>query len=218
MFLTLMGHFGAQTGYPSLRVTVTNAAGMSSDGNTDYLLLGTAEDQPALRTLGGSLPVQTEENGLRIHDTQDFLARAAWWRNREHLQSGQLETEGGLPDALIEGIEWPARSNRSVVVVVLRDTEAAKGFLSAFLDQSQSSAVAQSVSVLHGDQFSSYRIGNDAYRVGRISLLTRVETVFEEAPWLIAFVTVIFCFLMAALIQAMLRKRARMRLQGDEDY
>jgi len=217
MFLAMMGHFGAQTGYPALRVTVTNAAGMSNDRPVDYLVLGTAEDQPSLKTLDGALPVQVDENGLHVHDTQDFLDRAAWWRNKapEHLQSGQLDTEGGAPDALIEGIEWPARSNRSVVAVVLRDTEAVPAFVSAFLDQSQSSAVAQSVSVLHGDQFSSYRIGNDAYRVGRISPFTKVETIFEDAPWLIAFVTVIFCFLMAAMIQAMLRRRARMRLQGN---
>ncbi len=217
MFLTLMGHFGAQTGYPALRVTVTNAAGMQANGTTDYLVLGTAEDQPALRMLGGSLPIQVDENGLHVRDTQDFLDRATWWWKREHVQSGQIETEGGLPDALIEGIEWPARSNRSVVAIVLRDTEAAPGFLSTFLDQSQSSAVAQSVTVLHGDQFSSYRMGGDAYRVGQISLLERVSEVFEQAPWLIALVTLIFCFLMAALIQAMLRRRARLRLQGGEE-
>jgi cellulose synthase (UDP-forming) len=217
MFLTLMGHFGAQTGYPALRVTVTNAAGMSTDGSTDYLVLGTAEDQPALKTLDGSLPVQLDENGLHVRDTQDFLDRLTWRRNREHLQSGQLETEGGLPDALIEGVEWPARSNRSVVAIVLRDTEAVSGFLSAFLDQSQTSAVTQSVSVLRGDQFSSYRIGSGTYRVGKISQLERVTAVVEQAPLLIVFVTVISCFLMAALIQAMLRRRARLRLQGSEE-
>jgi cellulose synthase (UDP-forming) len=217
MFLALMGHFGAQTGYPALRVTVANAAGMSTNGNNDYLVLGTAEDQPALKTLSGSLPVEVDENGLHIHDTQDFLDRAAWWRHRDHVQSGQLETEGGLPDALIEGIEWPARSNRSVVVVLLRDTGAAPGFVAAFLDHSQSSAISQSLSVLRADQFFSYRMGSDAYRLGRISLLERVTAVFEQAPWLIAVLSMIFCFLMAAMIQTMLRRRARLRLQGVEE-
>ena len=90
-------------------------------------------------------------------------------------------------------------------------------FLAAFLGASQSSDIAQSVSVLHGERFSSYRIGGGAYRVGQISLLTRVTTIFQEAPWLIAVVTVIFCFLMAALIQTMLRRHARLRLLGDDD-
>ena len=219
IFLDLMGHFGAQTGYPGLHVTVTNSAGMTKDGTMDYLLVGTAEDQPALKMLGGSLPLQFVPSGMQIHDTQSLFDPVAWWRNRgsQHSQSGQLRTEGGLPDAVIEAIEWPLRSRRTVVAVVLRDRVAMPNFLAAFLGRSQSSDIAQSVSVLHSERFSSYRVGGGAYRVGQISLLTRVTTVFQEAPWLIAVVTVIFCFLMAALIQTMLRRHARLRLLGDDD-
>ena len=111
MFLTMMGHFGAQTGYPVLNVTVTNAAGMKQDANKDYFVMGTVEDQPALKTLNASLPVSIDGNGLHIKDTQGFFAKNenAWWRVRssDHVESGQLETAGGLPDALVEGIEWP---------------------------------------------------------------------------------------------------------------
>ena len=49
MYLTFMGHFGSQTGYPVLNVSVTNADGMKSDRRKDYLVLGTVDDQPALR-------------------------------------------------------------------------------------------------------------------------------------------------------------------------
>jgi cellulose synthase (UDP-forming) len=218
LFLGLMGHFGAQTGYPGLHVTVTNAEGMSNDGARDYLLLGTPDDQPALKRLDGSLPIQIEADGLHIHDTQGIFDRAAWWRQgSERLQSGQLDADGGLPDALIEGTEWPRQSNRSVVAIVLRDPESASNFLAAFLARSQSSDISESVSVLHGEQFASYRMGNEAYQVGQISRLRRVTTIFQESPWLIAVVTILFCFLMAALIQAVLRRHARSRLQPDEE-
>jgi len=214
-----MGHFGAQTGYPVLNVSVTNAAGMTSDGGKDYLVMGTVEDQPALKVLGGALPVGVDESGLHIRDTQGFFNRAenAWWRVRssDQVHSGELETAGGLPDALVEGMEWPRGSNRSVVVVVLRDPTGIAGFLSAFLKTSQSSDISQSVSVLHGEQFDSYRIGNDVYRVGDISLLAQLVILGQEFPWLIVIVAVIFCFLIAALVRAMLRRRARLRLQGN---
>jgi cellulose synthase (UDP-forming) len=218
MFLAVMGHFGAQTGYPALRVTVVDATGMTRDGNKDYLVLGTAEDQPALHTLDGSLPVEVNGGNLRLVDAGGFLDRASRWRNRDldHSQSGQLDTEGGLPDTLIEEIEWPRRSNRSVVAIVLRDAGTASNFVAAFLDKSQTSEIAQSVSVLHGEQFSSYQVGTTSYRVGKISLVTRVAGVFQDAPWLIAIVTVISCFLMSALIQAALRRHARLRLQPEE--
>jgi cellulose synthase (UDP-forming) len=219
MFLTMMGHFGAQTGYPVLNVTVTNAAGMSDSSGKDYLVMGTVEDQPALKMLDGALPVGVNETGLHIRDTEGLFDRSesSWWRvpSSDHVESGQLETAGGLPDALIEGMEWPSGSNHSAVVIVLRDPTAASNFLAAFLKASTSSDISQSVSVLHDTRFSSYRIGSDMYRVGEISFLARLTMVLQEYPWLIVIVAVIFCFLMAALIRAMLRRSARVRLQGN---
>ena len=220
MYLTLMGHFGAQTGYPVLNVSVTNSDGMKTDGTKDYLVLGTVEDQPALGRLNPSLPVMVDGSGLHIQDTQGFFEplQHAWWkvRSSDHIQSGQLETAGGLPDALVEGIEWPSGSSRSVVVVALRDHNVVSNFLSVFLKTSQSSDISQSVSVLHGSRFVSYRIGNDVYRVGSLSLWIRLNMLFSEFPWLIVASTLILCFFMAVIIRAMLRRHARARLQGND--
>jgi cellulose synthase (UDP-forming) len=219
-FLTLMGHFGAQTGYPVYNVSVTNPDGMKTDGAKDYLVLGTVDDQPAIGRLNNSLPVEVDGSGLHIQDTQGFFAQLqhAWWkvRSSDRVQSGQLETAGGLPEALIEGIEWPSRSGRSAVVIVLRDKDAVSNFLSVFLKSSQSSDISQSVSVLHGSQFTSYRIGNDVYRVGSLSLWVQLNMLFENYQWLMVGFTLIFCFLLAIILRSILRRKARTRLRGDD--
>jgi cellulose synthase (UDP-forming) len=219
MYLTLMGHFGAQTGYPVLNVSVTNADGMESDRVKDYLVLGTVDDQSAINRLNPSLPVGVDGSGLHIQDTQGFFAefQHAWWkvRSSERVQPGQLEVEGGLPDALIEAIEWPRGSNRSVVVVVLRDTDIVSNFLSAFLKTSQSSDISQSVSVLRGLRFTSYRIGNDVYHVGALSWWLQLKMFFEEYPWLMVAAVLGFCFLIAVILRSILRRKARTRLQGN---
>jgi cellulose synthase (UDP-forming) len=220
MFLTLMGHFGAQTGYPVLNVTVTNAEGMKTDRQKDYIVLGTVDDQPAIAQLNPSLPVTIDQGGLHIQDTQGFFAplEHAWWKvhSSDHVQSGQLETAGGLPDALVEGIEWPRDSSRSVVLIALRDHSIASSFLSTFLKRSQSSDISQSVSVLHGSTFASYRIGNDVYHMGSLSPWVRLNIFFSEFPWIVVLVTTFFCFLMAVILRAMLRRHARARLQGTD--
>jgi cellulose synthase (UDP-forming) len=219
MYLTLMGHFGAQTGYPVLNVSVTNADGMSSDRSKDYLVLGTVDDQPAISRLNPSLPVGVDGSGLHIQDTQGFFAQLqhAWWkvRSSDRVQPGQLETAGGLPDALIEGIEWPRGSKRSVVVVVLRDKDVVANFLSVFLKTSQSSDISQSVSVLHGSRFSSYRIGNDVYRVGSLSPWSQLNMFFQDYQWLMVLSILGFCFLLAVVLRSILRRKARSRLQGN---
>jgi len=219
MYLTLMGHFGAQTGYPVLNVSVTNADGMTPDRTKDYLVLGTVDDQPAISRLNPSLPVGVDGSGLHIQDTQGFFAplQHAWWkvRSSERVQPGQLETDGGLPDALVEGIEWPARSRRSAVVIVLRNQDIVSSFLLTFLKTSQSSDISQSVSVLHGSRFTSYRIGGDVYHVGSLSLWFQLKMLFEESQSLMILAILGFCLLMAAILRASLRKKARRRLQGN---
>jgi cellulose synthase (UDP-forming) len=220
MYLTLMGHFGAQTGYPVLNVSVTNADGMKSDRSKDYLVLGTVDDQPAISLLNPSLPVGIDGSGLHIQDTQGFFAQLqhAWWkvRSADRVQPGQLETAGGLPDALIEGIEWPSGSKRSVVVIALRDKDVVANFLSVFLKTSQSSDISQSVSVLHGSRFISYRIGDDFYHVGSLSPWIRLQMLFEDYQWLTVIAILGFCFLMAVVLRSILRKKARYRLQGND--
>ena len=118
MYLTFMGHFGAQTGYPVLNVSVTNADGMKSGSDKDYMVMGTVDDiSGAIGKVNDSLPVKVKSGGLQIEDTQGFFAplQHAWWkvRSSDHIESGKLETAGGLPDALIEGIEWPRGSSKS---------------------------------------------------------------------------------------------------------
>jgi cellulose synthase (UDP-forming) len=220
MYLTLMGHFGAQTGYPVLNVSVTNAAGMNTDRTKDYLVLGTIEDQPAIGRLNPSLPVSVDGSGLHIQDTQGFFAQLqhAWWkvRSSDRVQSGQLEIAGGLPDALIEAIEWPRGSKRSVVVILLRDKDVVPNFLSVFLKRSQSSDISQSVSVLHGSRFSSYRIGSDVYRVGSLSRWAKLNIFVSDYPWLVVLAVLVSCLLMATALRTILRKMARSRLQGND--
>ena len=220
LYLTLMGHFGAQTGYPVLNVTVTNADGMKSDRRKDYLVLGTVDDQSAISTLNPSLPVGVDGSGLHIQDTQGFFAQLqhAWWkvRSSDRIQSGQLETAGGLPDALIEGVEWPRDSSKSVVVIALRDKSVVANLLDVFLKTSQSSDISQSVSVLHGTRFTSYRIGNDIYHVGSLSWWIWINILFQNYQWLMVISTLVACFLMATVIRSILRRKARARLQGND--
>jgi cellulose synthase (UDP-forming) len=221
MYLTLMGHFGAQTGYPVLNVTVTNADGMKTDHEKDYLLLGTADNlASALARVGDGLPVKVKDGGLEVEDTQGFFAplQNAWWRVRssDRVESGKLEIAGGvLPDALVEGIEWPRGSGKSVVLVMLRDKTVAPGFLQTFLKTSQSSDIAHSVSVLQGDHFVSYRIGNDVYHVGYLSPLISMSRFFQQFPVMAILIVVGVCLLMGILLRAALRRRARRRLLGE---
>jgi len=228
LYLTLMGHFGAQTGYPVLNVSVTNAAGMKPNAQKDYLVLGTVYDQPAISGLNRSLPVAIEPTGLRVQDLRSFFPsfEHAWWQvhNPEKPQTdqlGQLETTGTLPDAIVEGLEWPLGSSHSVVLIALRDDTAAPGFLSSFLEPSPPSSIAKSVGVLRGPAFSSYQIGDRTYSVGTLPLWIRIHLFVSQFPAALVLISTFVCFLMAIMLRGIFRRQASERLEtesGSDKY
>ena len=123
-FVTLMGHFGRQTGYPALRVTVAGAEALRAGNDADFLVIGTGDDQPGFDKLGKNLPVSMQSGRVQVNDTEGFFAplHHAWWKvtNPDHIDSGEL-VANSTPDAVIEGIESPYSSGSSVVAIHLKD-------------------------------------------------------------------------------------------------
>ncbi len=67
-FVTLMGHFGRQTGFPGLRVTVAGPDALRDGAATDFLIIGSGDDQPAFDKLGNAssrLARQRADSGPR---------------------------------------------------------------------------------------------------------------------------------------------------------
>ena len=139
-------------------------------------------------------------------------------RNRRPHRIRHL-TAGGTPDAIIEGIESPydIASSRSIVAIHLKDGTAFVPFMDTFMEVQQSSDISGSVSVFHGTQFQSFRIGSEVYHVGVLPWWTRLMLWFTQVPWLAAVMVIILAFLLAIWTRQWLRARARARLTMIED-
>ena len=221
-FVTLMGHFGRQTGFPAFRVTVAGPDALHIGARTDFLIIGTSDDQPGFDKLNSTLPVALRSGQIQVRDTQGFFSplHQAWWklRSEDHTESGDL-TASGTPDAVIEGVESPfdPGGSRSIVAIHLRDASAFEPFMDTFLKVQQSSDVSGSVAVLHGTQFQSFRIGAEVYHVGVVPWWTRLWLWLRQVPWLIAVIVVILALLVSIWTRQWLRVRARSRLRMIED-
>ncbi len=73
MYLTLMGHFGRQTGYPVFRVSVAGADALKADAPGDFLVIGTGDDQPAFEKLGNNLPVSVRGGKVQVKGHRRLL-------------------------------------------------------------------------------------------------------------------------------------------------
>jgi hypothetical protein len=138
-----------------------------------------------------------------LAQTAGSLMGNLWRSNKRTATNGGLAT--GVVSILLLAM---------LAGAMLRGAATVPNFLAAFLANSQSSAISQTVSVLRGARFASLRIGSGNTMAGKIPSLARATIVLSEFPVLIVLVLAIFCFAMAALIWAMVRQRARARLQG----
>jgi cellulose synthase (UDP-forming) len=217
-FVTLMGHFGRQTGFPVLRVTVAGPDVLQAGAANDFLVIGTGSDQPGFDKINDKLPVALGNGKIQVRDTQGFFIQVlhhAWWKlkNDDRTESGEL-TVGGTPDSIIEGIKSPFDlvGNRSIVAIHLKDSSAFEPFISGFLQVQQSSEISGSVAVLHGSQFQSFRIGAGVYHVGVLPWWTWLTLWFMEVPWLAAIIVFAMALLLAVWIRQWMRGKARTRL------
>ena len=228
VYLALIAHFGEQTGYPALRMGVGDSSSLGED--FDYLILGTPGDQPAFARINKQLPVEVKEQGFNIHDTGGFFSfiQRAWWQvaemrpnwwwkvERSKERDGLLGALGEFPDALIQGIESPWSSGRSIVSVTLKSDDAAAPFIDAFMKSSTSGDISDSVSVLHGNDFTSYRLGNRFYRVGYMPLWSRVRYWLRTFPWLIVVLTFVLGLFVVPWTRAHLDQRSKARLEAQK--
>ena len=119
---------------------------------------------------------------------------------------------GSLPDAIIQGVESPWHTERSIVTITLKQSESATPFIDAFWKVGESSDISESVSVLHGSTFSSYRVGDRFYHVGQLPWWERLRYWLVEFPWIIVPTTFILGLFVVPWIRLRLDKRARARL------
>lgn len=222
--LNLLAYFGAETGYPALRVQVGDSQSFAQD--RDLLVIGTGNDIPSTPALEAKLPITHDEGGLarRIDSTLSF-AKALWTRV-SHLnpdsfsdlqgtqEDSRLDRSLSEPfDSVIEMTESPSQRKRSIVMVMLGKNP--ENLFPAFLNISASRQIHGNVSIQHGSRFDSFAIDLSVYYVGEITAISRVRAWMHQEPWIGVLLPFIMGLLCAPWVHARLKDRAEERLRGD---
>lgn len=216
LLLDMMGHFSRQTGYPALRVEVAGPDDLVRE-DRDYLILGAFGTQPAFAALHDNLPIALDADGVHAKTMDNYLTRAQRWWNGitgQPLPDQEFARDTSLADSVIEGIQSPYASDRSLVAVALRDDNVEPIFADLFLERSQSSDISRTVSLQRGDRFLSYELNVARYHVGNISRYTAMRIWLTQYFWVL-LVCVVFCTLvLGRWLRDSLQARADDRLSA----
>jgi cellulose synthase (UDP-forming) len=225
LYLHLMSHFGEQTGYPALQITVEGPdTALATD--RDYLILGTLANQPSFASLDPQLPATLDASGIHVKPSESYLSllslldltfQRLWSRlTANPLKNDIPSNNEGIPDALIEEIKSPSSPDRSIVIIALQDNATANTFSSALLDRSHSGDIAGSVSLLRNAKFESYSVEGETYHVGNISWYARMRIWMTQYFLLLLLVVSALTFVIAVSIRDWFSAHARERLKLGE--
>ncbi|MBI4909624.1 MAG: UDP-forming cellulose synthase catalytic subunit [Acidobacteria bacterium] len=214
-YLGLMGRFGAQTGYPGLRVTVVAASQSQQAASKDLLIIGTARDQPLFARWSDMLPVRVESQ---------FRARKpSGWRTmvdlpfapiaREFRRLSETLFEGASPEGLLQGLISPLDSSRNAVVLATGEQSSFE-YLMQTLGNATSKDIHGSVSLLTNSRFQSFELSEKSNYIGELSWLETFYTWIGRNFYLI-ILAVIGCALpLTRWFSKWADQHAAWRLQG----
>ena len=222
VYLHLMSYFGAQTGYPALRVTVTGPGHVIVEGR-DYLILGTTKNQPAFQSLASSLPASFDSAKVGINPAVGFAAeisslqnaavgRLPWLLGDESIVLG-LPSDGTFADAVVQEVRSPVSPDRSVVTIALRQPSVGNEFSEALLDPARSATMAGSLVLVRNSTFTSFHGNTASYHLGHVSSFALVRFYATRYFLLLLVAVLALMFLCARFAYGWMARHASQRLR-----
>jgi cellulose synthase (UDP-forming) len=222
LYLQLMSHFGSQTGYPALQVTVTGPSNVISEGR-DYLVIGTITDQPAFGSLASLLPASFDGQGIHIRSGGGFLANIVALQSaatdRWSTLLGRKVREAPGPDdlavsgAVIQEIESPVSPGRSIVTITLRQDSIADDFAATLLDPARHADTSGSLILVKNAELKPLALSVVPYHVGEINGYARMRIYLNQYFVVLLIAALAFSFLCARYAHAWMAWHAYERLQ-----
>lgn len=209
VYLALMGHMGAATGYPAYGVSLVAPDQVESVAGKDLIVIGRADTQPLLQRWAGYFP-----SAYKDAAPAGFAARVRRLlagRLTPVRSSGMGVSAGRDADGLLIGFESPLTVGRSVVVVSGASAAGLVRIAQALIRPDMLGHIRGST-VRVGDERIDILAAGQTYQVGQLPWLTWARWFFSLHPFLLAAATLATAALVAAGLYRSLRRRAARRL------
>ncbi|MDF7629774.1 cellulose biosynthesis cyclic di-GMP-binding regulatory protein BcsB [Erwiniaceae bacterium L1_55_4] len=212
--LNALGAIGAQTGYPALRVQMSDDWNQAKDKDADLLMIG-------------GIP-QDLQDDKKINLLAD--AARSWINMPSRPITAQnvpvsasdraVESQTGIrsrgPMGTIVGFQSPFNDQRSVVALLADSPRGWDLLNNALLDSGKRAAVFGSATIVRESGVTSLRVG-DTYFVGHLPWWERLWNLLATHPVWLAICAVVVVILFALMAWRLMRMVSRRRLAELED-
>ena len=214
--LNALGSIGAQTGYPALRVQMSDDWSKAKSADADLLMIGGIPQD-----LQDDTKIPLLADAARSWISMPARSNAAAnvpISDSERAVESQTTISSRGPMGAIVGFQSPFNDQRSVVALLADSPRGWELLNNALLDSGKRAAVFGSATVIRESGVNSIRVG-DTYYVGHLPWWERLWNLLATHPvWLAicAVVVVVLFALMAWRLMRMVSRRRLAELDDDE--
>ncbi|TPV27487.1 cellulose biosynthesis cyclic di-GMP-binding regulatory protein BcsB [Pantoea anthophila] len=213
--LNALGNIGAQTGYPALRVQLTDDWRTAQKQDADLLLIGDIpkdlQDDRRISALVDATASWLKTPARRASLPAQTLSEA----ERSAESTTAIGSRGPL--ATVIGFQSPFYDQRSVVALLADGSPRSWQLLDeALADSGKRAAISGSTAIVRESGVNSLRVG-ETYYVGHLPWWERLWAALATHPFWLALCSVGVVVLFAMLVWRLMRLISRRRLLDDED-
>ena len=212
--LNALGAIGAQTGYPALRVQMSDDWNQAKDKDADLLMIGgipqDLQDDKKINLLAAAARSWINMPSRPI-TAQNVPVSAS-----DRAVESQTGISSRGPMGAIVGFQSPFNDQRSVVALLADSPRGWDLLNNALLDSGKRAAVFGSATVVRESGVTSVRVG-DTYFVGHLPWWERLWNLLATHPVWLAICAVVVVILFALMAWRLMRMVSRRRLAELED-
>ncbi len=216
-YLNMAAFLGAQTGYPAIRIRVEDADAAQREKSRDLLVIGSASDQPLFEDWSGAMPVSVGKAGWQSAWRGTLLEKIPGFARNETAARTELQQilESDSTATLIEGWTNPMATNRAVVAIVERDSNADPR-IGELLGKVADAGDANTTVITQSDAgVRSFQAPAASLDRGEMSIVAWFDRWMQENPLAIPGLALVLCFLGASMLAGSLDRRVLRRLRAE---
>ena len=212
--LDVTGTIGAQTGFPSINLNITDDSRQIQGKDADIMVIGTIPD--ALKDDKRiDLLVQATQSWVNTPMRQTTFPSIMPDEADRVADAKSTITSAGAMAAVV-GFQSPFNDQRSVVALLADSPRGYELLTEAMNDSGKRAAMFGSVSVIRESGVNSLRVG-DIYYVGHLPWFERLWYALSNHPVLLAVLAAVSVVLLAWVLWRLLRIISRRRLDPDNE-
>jgi hypothetical protein len=207
-YLMLMGKMAEATGYPALGHALVGAAGVDQMAERDLIVIGAGASQSLMTSWADQLPMRQLNGERRVRAPHNAWLPAYPWdpsmSDASDVAKAGISLTGNGNLSVLMGLESPIKAGRSAVFLYADRSADLRKLTDLLLDPERIALVHGDFAIVDDKNITTTRVGA-TYDSGSLPWLSKARWFMADHPLLFAFIVLLACLLLGALLYRPLR-------------